>query len=230
MKSIIPSLVLLVVECCSGNLQARPKCRLTSSRISKAIMRIGWGYRRARSVVAKTLSTEVPRQAKRFRLDPIIMLAIASVESDFRPYAHGIQGRRSGEVGVWQLIPGDFPVIRARKTLVRLCWPGRGNPHPNCPLRIRKQFLGPPARITARWLLNLRVATWVVAFELRLHIDACKRSHRKGHRWRGMPVDKVLASRLSRYGHYNTGAKPPIGRYLRKLYKRYAKFRSLLCR
>ena len=193
--------------------------------MEKVIVKHSYGSMRLRGVVAKQLSTAIARESKRWGLSRLAMLAVASVESDFRPNIRGKLrpgSRRSAEVGVWQLIPGDSPVRQARLTLLRLCRPSFSQP--SCPAMVRKQKRS-TGRLRASELGNIILGTWIFAHELTQHVKSCKRRHRRGH---SMPLG--MPRWLGRWGHYNTGPKNPTKWYRYKLARQYRLFRRLLCR
>lgn len=193
--------------------------------MEKVIIKHSYGSMRLRRVIAKQLSTAIARESKRWGLSRLAMLAVASVESDFRPNIRGKLRpgtRRSAEVGVWQLIPGDSPVRRARLTLLRLCSPSFNQL--GCPAMVRKQKRS-TGRLRASELGNIILGTWIFAHELTQHVKSCKRRHKRGH---SMPLG--MPRWLGRWGHYNTGPKNPTKWYRYKLARQYRLFRRLLCR
>lgn len=196
--------------------------------MEKVIIKHSYGSMRRRRVVAKQLSAAIARESKRWGLSRLAMLAVASVESDFRPNIRGKLrpgSRRSAEVGVWQLIPGDSPVRQARRTLNRIC-PVRPAGLPSCPVVVyRERILRHRGRFRASELANITLGTWIFAHELTQHVKSCKRRHRRGH---SMPLG--MPRWLGRWGHYNTGPKNPTKWYRYKLARQYRLFRRLLCR
>lgn len=200
---------------CEGQASATP-CKPTVPQMQALIVKHGQGGMRRRRVVARQLAKAVWRESRRWRLDPIAMLAVASVESDFRANIRGKLrpgSRRSAEVGVWQLIPGDSPVRAARRTLARLCKAKK------CPHRRRSR-----RRFSVTELAQIPLGTWIFSHELTAHVRACKRRQPRGHT---MPLSQPRW--LARWAHYNTGPRTPTTWYRYKLARQYRLFRRALC-
>lgn len=200
-------------------------CRPSRAAMEALIVKHGQGHLGRRRIVAKQLSARIEVESKRFGLDPVAMLAVASVESDFRSNVRGRVrpgSRRSAEVGVWQLIPGDSPVIKARMELDRLCFGSISLPKCPSDVRAAKRRMG---RLHPVQLAGITLSTWIFAWELTYHVRACQARHPRGHRI-GSGVPKWLA----RWGHYNSGPRKPTTWYLYKLRRQYRKFRRELCR
>lgn len=173
-------------------------------------------------------------EAKRRKLDSVAMVALAWIESDFRPWA---KLARDGSIGVFQSIPGDSPVVAARKRLrgckvpMRLYrWKRRG-----WLLGMRGQMCEDQAvanrrrkygRFTKRELQDPILATYVAAYEIRAHLNNAKKRRRKGRLIWGCKADKKTQRRLYLWGYYNTGNKKPRAYYVRKLCKRYVILRK----
>ncbi len=192
--------------------------------MEKAIVKYSYGSMRRRRVVAKQLSRAIARESKRWKLSRLAMLAVASVESDFRQRLRGPINRqyKLRSIGVWQLHVGDSPVRRARRTLLRLC--KRSFTQSGCPTMVRRQKCN-SGRLRASELGNIILGTWIFAHEVTEHIKGCRKRHPRGH-WIGRGVPRWLA----RWGHYNTGPKTPTKWYRYKLARQYRLFRRLLCR
>lgn len=223
--------------------------------IEAHLARYRYGSRRYRRTLSTQLSTRIMVEAKRWRLDPLVMTTIAWIESDFRPHVRGTyggtsgRGRRMNEVGVWQLIPWDHAVLQAAR-FVTGCKPSTTM---NRWQRARwrrvyrgKQCLFPDigaARLRSGYfvraeLRGIVIGTYVAAYEMRSHIDACRKRNPSGHKWyaprwlagwkRANPNVNVTA--LERYLHYNWGGKQyPRNHYREKLFKRYSKVRRGVC-
>lgn len=59
-------------------------CKPTVTQIQSAIVQYSRYHRRSRRTIARLLAPRIALEAKRWRLDPVAMPAVASVESDFR--------------------------------------------------------------------------------------------------------------------------------------------------
>ncbi len=200
-------------------------CNPTVQAIQKSIVNYSRWDRKTRVTVARFLAPRILIEAKRWKLSPITMLAIASVESDFRNRYRGRKrpgNRRSSEAGVWQLIPGDSP-IRKAEAFLRKCFRTKTAA---CPADIMAR-LKRPTRLRVRHLADITLSTWIFAFEVTQHVKSCKARHRHPHRrsfmW-GTPRN------LGRFGHFNTGPKIPGNWYLSKISKRYRIFKKILCK
>jgi hypothetical protein len=208
---------------------------------------------RYRRHVAGVLSSRIVAEARRFKLDPIVMGTIAWIESGYRPWVRGKYGgvgRRSNEVGVWQLIPGDTPVKAAARD-VRGCKPSprisrwrmrawrfrhRGARCVYPDIGVRRTRIGYFARNELR---DLHLGTFIAAYEMRLHITKAKQRYPRGYRaprwrvyWRKWKRrnPSVNTTALDRFVHYNHGARFRYGNLYRlKLYRRYEKVRRGVC-
>ena len=200
-----------------------PYCQPSRQAMEKVIIKHSYGSMRLRRVVAKQLSMAIARESKRWSLSRLAMLAVASVESDFRSRLRGpvTSKYRLRSIGVWQLHIGDSPVRQARLTLLRLCRPSFSQP--GCPAMAWKQRRR-SGRFRASELGNIILGTWIFAHELTQHVKSCKRRHRRGH-----PMPLGMPRWLGRWGHYNTGPKNPTKWYRYKLARQYRLFRRLLC-
>lgn len=175
-------------------------------------------------------------EAKRRNLNPIILTAIAWTESDFRPWVKG-QGtdRRAGEVGVWQLIPGDFSIVEGEKTLAGC--PAPSGLSPTAAAQWRRRAAAPDAKCEAPevaaerkrpgWfyayeLVNPVVGTYLAAFEIRSHIDSSIARGVKPRKIPGCKLDLEKQKEIYRYGHFNSGSALPKTVYLQRLCRRYA--------
>jgi len=206
------------------------------------IQRIAPKFRRVsfRKKFAHWYASRILFEAKRRKLDPIALTAVAWTESNFRPWAKGIPGtRRAAEVGVWQLIPLDSPVKAARKKL-RGCKPpkklarwlragwlrGMKRPGVSCEdqsIADRRQKYG---RFSIPELRDHILGTYVAAFEIRLHID---NANRRGVKPRLIPrckLPRATQLKLYQYGHYNTGSRRPLTYYIQRLCRRYGKIQK----
>jgi hypothetical protein len=173
-------------------------------------------------------------EARRNRLDPLAMAAIAWTESSYRPWARGVPGsRRAAEVGVWQLIPHDSPVRAARRTLEgcqppahlapwrRRIWIRRrpGKPCADQIVANRRKYVG---SFTVTELRDYILGTYIAAFEIRRHIDRVNRRRIRSKRIRGCRnVSRETQYRLYRYGFYNSGMKRPSNYYVLRICKRW---------
>lgn len=196
-------------------------CKPTVAQVQKAIVNYSRYDRATRKTVSRLLAPRVVIEAKRWNLSVVAMLAVASVESDFRNRYKGRGlGRRAGEVGVWQLIPNDF-AMRLAERYLRGCFKVRAA---HCPLGVLK-VLRRPRRLRARQLADITISTWLFAYEVTKHVNTCKSRHGNGHRRRGVR----LPIWLTRWGHFNSGPRLPTTWYLVKLSRRYRLFKRILC-
>lgn len=203
------------------------------------------GSAKTRAKVAKELSKRILIEARRYGLDPIALVAIASAESDFRPWVRGPGFVRRGptwskrlyEYGVWQLFLGGAYTLAAARALQKCPKDWSRCPAPDV-WRARRKVLRRLRYFSKRELRRSHIiGTWVAAYEISHAIEGCKLRHPKGH-WRywmakvgkRLGMNRATLLRLSRYGHYNTGAVPPTSYYLKRMIKRYAKFHAELCK
>lgn len=223
---------------------SRAVCKPGVTKVRAVIVKMGVERMPRRRVVARQLAPAILRESKRWYMHPATLLAIASTESDFRAALRGKLrpgSRRSAEVGVYQLIPGDTPIRRTRRWIDKVC---RG---PNqlahmCPRDIwrRKRRRG---RFTVRQLGDPVIGTYLVASEVMQHVNSCTQRRSRGHltwwvrRWAKRHAVALSQVRwLSRVAHYNTGPRwrssPARLRkfrwYTRRLFRRWAKIRRLL--
>lgn len=159
----------------------------------------------------------------------MVVTSIAWMESDFRPWA---KLARDGSVGVWQLIPGDSPVVAARKRLrgckvpkrlypwKRLAWL-RGMRGERCEDQKVADRRKKPGRFLKRELQDPVLSTYVFAYEVRAHIDNSIRRGWKARLIGGCKLPKKKQKELYRYGYFNSGMRKPRTYYVRKLCKRY---------
>lgn len=232
------------------------RCSVNQQGIQRWInghfVKIAYGSAGVRNVISTNLSTRIMAEANRFKLDPLVMATIAWIESDYRPSRRGRftgVGRRRNEIGIWQLIPGDWPVREANKAILG-CRPG---PRVNRWqwARWRRLYRWKPCaaqdvanqRAKAGWfgtdeLASFYVGTWIAAFEMRSHIDSCKKRAPQGHTYRKLPWwnswraknPNVNITALERYLHYNFGSRfYSNGSYHKKLFLRYPKVRKGIC-
>lgn len=194
-------------------------CSPSVADVERAIHRMGkaWPWQRHR--IAKRLAPHVVREAKRRGLDPILMIATGSAETDFRPWVKG----PGGELGLWQLTHRDDPVDDAAKTLAK--------ENPGLHLGRPKWLRGKPfTKRELRFAHDLGV--YVVAREIRHHIDYCKKHHKMSHggrfalwrlkwwakRWQ---IDIELLKTIVRWSHYNIGPRAPLWYYVQRIVHRY---------
>lgn len=186
-----------------------------------------------REKFARWYASRILTESKRRKLDPLALTAIAWTESNFRPWAKGIPGtRRHAEVGVWQIIPMDTPVIAARRTLqgckpppglqpwLRRHWL-RGMDRGTC----ADQKIADRRKKTGRFsVIELKdhiLGTYVVAYEIRAHINYANQRKEKPRLIPRCKLPKKIQYMLYQYGHYNTGPRRPKTYYLRHLCRRY---------
>jgi hypothetical protein len=210
------------------------------------------GSRRYRKTQPSQLAERIVIEAKRFKLDPLVMTTIAWIESSFNRKTRGKYGgpdNWQNEAGVWQLIQSDAPVRSAARAIIG-CKPtgyalrfyGAGwrsrygksaCSYPDIAKRRRRTgyFKRPE-------LIDLHISTWIAAYEIRQHIDSCRKRKPNGHRWykpwwwkkwqKANP--KVNVTALERYLHFNWGSRQlPRNRYRRLLFSRYSKVRRAVC-
>jgi len=216
--------------------------RLRGSRISIKV----------RESLTAELARRIVLEAGRFGLDPVVLTAIADVESNFQPWARGLtkDGRRAGEIGIWQLIPGDSPVLEALGEVSgcepsgqvaghlvrywRRSWQGGRCSFPE--VAARRSAVG---RWTVFDLRDPLIGTWVAAWEIKRHVRACRAHAPSGHKgrpawlttWakRNPSVDVI---ELDRYVHFNSGghAWHGGGPYRFRLFSRYVATRDRICK
>lgn len=146
-------------------------CSPEVADLERAILKMGKAWPWQRRKIAKRLAPYVAQEAKRRKLDPIAMLAVASAESDFRPWVKG----PGGELGLWQLTYRDSPVDAAARTLKKE-HPGL---HAGRPRWLKDK---PFSRRELRYALDL--GTYVVAREIAYHVAYCRKHHKLRHRGR----------------------------------------------
>jgi len=205
-----------------------------------------------RGPIAVKLSKRITVEAKRFKLDPLVMTTIAWMESSFVPSTRGVYGGKGhwqNEAGIWQLIPGDAPVRTAARMILGCKPSGHAlrNYLPGWRYRYsKKSCLYPDIAKRRRKigylkrseLIDIHIGTWVVFNEVRQHIDKAEKRWPKYRwprrrwykRWRKKQphVDRTA---LARYVHYNVGGmrKPWFGSYMRRLFGRYPQVRDYVC-
>lgn len=238
-------------------------CRPSEGALREAIYKASWGQVKAKKKVARELAERVGVEARRFALDPIALVAIASAESDFRRWAKGpgfIRGGKGSarlyEYGVWQLFTRGAYTLQAGRLLHRCTKPDAVCPAPD--VFAARNGARRARYFTSRELRrSITLGTWVAAYEIREGLKACRlrlssaryrqltwqdRKHRQQGHWRWFMHPRSRFSRkhkhglslatqlrLSRYGHYNTGARAPTTWYLKRLIRRYARFYKELC-
>lgn len=203
-----------ILNVASGHL-----CDPSVADVERAIYRMGRAWPRQRAGIAKRLAPHIAREAKRRDMDPLMLIAIGSGESSFRPWVKG----PVGELGLWQLTFRDSPVDAAARTLKK-----------EAPDLARRRRYRPRGHWWfSRWeLKQLELATYIVAREVLGHIRHCLRYDRPGHggrfaRWRlawwakRWRITVRLAQYFVRVAHYNVGPRKPLWHYLRLLVKRY---------
>jgi hypothetical protein len=232
------------------------KCKNMQAGMEKWIeksLRLG-GFRKAgmRHVIAVRLAGRIMIEAARFKLDPIVMATIAYIESGYRPWARGKYGgvgRRSNEVGIWQLIPGDGPIRAANRTILGCkpskyvwAWKHRIWRHKYKGKACKYPFIaalrGGIGRFSRSEMKGFEIGTWLAAFEMRQHVDNCRKRNPHKHRWptpswlqkwtrKNTDVDRT---ELERYLHYNWGSKQLPGHlYRRRLFRGYTRVRDGIC-
>jgi len=207
----------------------------SEAALAASIQRIAPKFRRVsfRGEFARWYASRILIEAKRRKLDPIALVAVAWTESNFLPWAKGIPGtRRAAEVGVWQLIPLDSPVIAARKSL-RGCKPPkmlprwlrsrwlRGMKRGTCQdqsIADRRRKIG---RFSIPELRDYILGTYVAAYEIRAHINNANKRGIKPRLIPGCKLPRETQLKLYQYGHYNTGSKRPLTYYVKRLCRRY---------
>lgn len=221
--------------------------RWVEGRLEKATVRPA-----LRVAMALELARRIVVEAERFGLDPIVLATVAWIESDFRPWVRGLtkDGRRAGEIGVWQLIPGDSPVLEALDEVagcepsatvwphLRDLWRRKWKAGGRCTfpeIGAKRQHVG---RFNLWDLRDLTISTWVAAWEIRRHVRVCKGHAPEGHSsrpgWLRVWARRnpgVTVAELDRYVHFNTGGHRWDGesQYRYRLFTRYLRTRAGVC-
>jgi hypothetical protein len=221
--------------------------------IHNHLTRAGVSGATRKSLVASQLTNRILAEAKRFRLDPLVMATIAWIESDYVPWRRGNYGgvgRRRNEIGVWQIIPYEWSVRSASKKVAG-CRPGAGLNRSQWRRYFRKYQwrtclypdIGKRRKnlgvFSVAELRDIYIGTFVAAYGLRAAIDACtKRTNGRGHKFTNLSwlaqwyVDNPNADKqaLVKYAHHNWGSRTYMrGPYLKKLFIRYTKVRKGVC-
>jgi hypothetical protein len=217
--------------------------------INNHLTKTGYANARLRKTISVQLSRRIVAEAKRFRLDPIVMATISWIESDYRPFLRGTYrgvGRRQNEIGVWQVIPWGWGTRSANKTIVG-CRPGRFLPRYAWPRYFRyykwKRCDYPDVgkqrtRLGSFSIAEMRsfyIGTFIAAHIMRKGIDAKKKLGLRIPHMKWLPQwiinnPNVNRIKLMRYGSYNWGSKwYPRGPYAKKLFHRYTIVRRKVC-
>lgn len=229
-----------------------PKLAENLERFVEAKLRERFKNSGAPRIIARALAPRIVAEARRHKVDPIAMTAIAWIESDFNPYARGAfggVGRRRNEVGVWQLIPGDAPVVAAAKAISG-CKPGalfapwlratwarnyRGGP---CEAPDVGALRRRPGAFGRAELADFTIGTWVAAREIASHVAKCRTRHPLRHgparpwlaAWRKRNP-KAIPIELERYSHYNFGSRWLAPRvYTFRVFRRYERIKRAVCK
>lgn len=162
------------------------------------------------------LAARIIIEAKRRRIPKEALAAIGWIETDYHPNRLGA----AGEVGLWQLgaaggdhqVPAGWDDIRRRFPR----W-----------VVVRRYGLRPWARLPlpARRAIfvDIRAGTYLAALEIRSAADTCYRMRSLPHRSGGRmwPPSRWYRHRgPDVFGHYNSGVRPPMPGYTRKLRSR----------
>lgn len=169
---------------------------------------------------AKVLARRIVLESRAHGLDPAIMAAIAWIESDYRTRA---RNSRDGSHGLWQLMARDSYMSRAWAELRRA---GRTAGYPAA------SWWRIGARNRIRAMRDIRLSTYMAHVEIREAIRICKRMGHRVSRWRSSfgaaPPRLFHRDRLERYGHFNSGNRWPLRRYIRALRHRTKLIRNAL--
>jgi hypothetical protein len=205
--------------------------------LSASIMKRAPKFRtvKYRRTFSRMYAKRILVESKRRRLDPIALTTVAWIESNFKPWARGIPGtRRQAEVGVWQLIPSDSALVMARRRLAGCQIPKRLPKWAHRYWRIRMSRI--PnfcedqevadrrvkfGRFSISELRDHILGTYLVAFEIRTHIDNAIKRGRKVRLIPGCKLPRKKQHELYRYSFYNSGSRRPRAYYLRRLCVRY---------
>lgn len=200
--------------------------------LAHAIQKIAPRFKKVdyRKKYSRQYASRILIEAKRRKLDPIALVAVAWTESNFVPWVKS--KTKPVSFGVWQLIPFDSPVVAARKTLrgckvpknlpgwLRSVWARRrsGGTCEDQSVADRRERTG---GFLESELRDYIIGTYVVAFEIRMHIDTVNRMRIKPRLIPGCGLSRQLQRKLYQYGHYNTGPRRPRRYYVYRLCKRY---------
>lgn len=192
---------------------------------------------------AKVYAERILVEAKRRSLDPLAMVSIAVIESNFQYWVTSKDG--NGSVGVWQLTPKFLVKPIARKRLWG-CKPGpkisrhwlrwwKWKVKTKNVLKCEDQSVWDRRVKFGLWstreLRDPYIGTFVFGVELSNQLAFCKKNHRcnKYHRnvrylgGYGCKLPMKIRKRLSRYAHFNSGPFRVTRFYPWKLCKVYTK-------
>ena len=201
-----------------------------------------WSVTRKRRYSTQLVS-RIIIEARRRRLDPVIMTAIAWTESIYR---HWVRRPGDGSYGVWQIIPWDTAPSISEKELAG-CKPG-----PNMSYFWRewwrRRLQGQPC--ASQDIANYRrkygmwsgrelmakdnvISTYLAAHEIDMHRTACRaRKHRphliNSKHCRRLPLSVRTA--IGRYSHFNSGPRKPKWHYIATVCNRYDRIKQDIIR
>lgn len=176
---------------------------------------------------ARLLAERIFAEAKRRKLDPAILAAIAWTESHFW---HRVRGA-SGEFGTWQ--------VWRYGPLARKAWDALQDTariDPVFAFRMRhfpdKAWRSLTKLQQQRVLQDVYFSTYMGAYSIRAMIAWCHKVKHKVFRWI-RPMMKRSKARIhrdvfGRYGHFNSGVRWPKRGYVWRLRKRTRIIRSVL--
>jgi hypothetical protein len=219
-KAMVPTLVA----------PAAPSSRFADFILAKAPPR--WRLDK-RTAYARSLAARIEVEAKRRSLDPVALVAIAWIESNFQPWARGRgNARREGEHGTWQLIRGDNAVNEARarlegcaapKSLSRSLHPWWERRRAVATQPCEDQTVADARTYHLYWLASelqdVTLSTYIAAYEIRQHLDQAKATG-----WtpgKIPPSCQGLPAIVPFYARYNSGHYPVRYWYVHRLCERY---------
>ena len=231
------------------NVAPTNKCPKLEKSLSKWMHAYRVKMRRPHDPRIDLLAQRIVAEAKRHKLDPIVLATVAWIESDytFRPRSP------RGEQGLWQLVPWDSSIRKSAKknygclppaqapAWQRKAWPRRFKRY-----RCDAPDVGKRRRTTGHWsyseLRDVYISTYVAADHLRRHITASTHVRRWGLRslsgyQRGLMVKYPDYDwmTLERACHYNWGTRYLPKRvtawaYRAKMFHRFVKIREAACK
>lgn len=188
-----------------------------------------------RTQYARQLTDRIMIESKRRNLDPIALLAVAKIESNF---LHYVSRKPDDSHGIWQIIRYQKSTVYAAKTLAgcnydhlksrywRLfasVWSKRiGSKQCEDQTIADHRTRSGPFSISELKTKDHVVSTYIAAREIRQHIDNCRHSHII----LGCKLPLKEQNRLAKYGHFNSGSRKLRWYYISRLCKYYREIKN----
>lgn len=183
---------------------------------------------------ANRLVNRIIIESNRYNLDPIIVLSIARIESNFH---HWVSRKNDDSHGIYQTIRLEKSTIDAAKEIAGCNYSHLKMPYRRSWARYWARKLGKVAQCTRQDIAASRaksgpfsvselkdpnhvISTWVAVREIAIHIKKCEKREHK-HSIYGCKLSLEKQREIARYGHYNAGPFKLRHYYLYRLCQYY---------